>query len=74
LYSIQRILSLSTNRDLALSDLPLSLLVFDTAIFSSCYFSLASTIGCLLIPGGRYTHIAWLRTASDTVSSLGTDP
>jgi hypothetical protein len=39
-----------------------------------CYFSLASTIGCLLIPGGRYTHLAWLRTASDTVSSLGTDP
>ena len=34
----------------------------------------ATTIGCLLIAGGRYTHSAWLRTASDTVSSLGTDP
>jgi hypothetical protein len=43
-------------------------------IFFSCYSSLASTIGCPLIPGGRYTHLAWLRTASDTVSSLGTDP
>ena len=27
-----------------------------------------------LIPGGRYTHLAWLRTASDTFSCLGTDP
>jgi hypothetical protein len=34
--------------------------------------SLASTIGCPLIPDGRYTHLAWLRTMSDTVSSLGT--
>jgi hypothetical protein len=39
-----------------------------------CYFSLASTIVCPLIPGGRYMHLAWLRTASDAVSSLGTDP
>jgi hypothetical protein len=31
-------------------------------------------LGIQLIPGGRYTHSAWLRTASDTVSSLGTDP
>ena len=31
-------------------------------------------LGVQLIPGGRYTHLAWLRTASDTVSSLGTDP
>jgi len=31
-------------------------------------------LGVRLIPGGRYTHSAWLRTASDTVSSLGTDP
>ena len=31
-------------------------------------------LGVKLIPGGRYTHLAWLRTASDTVSSLGTDP
>jgi hypothetical protein len=31
-------------------------------------------LGILLIPGGRYTHFAWLRTASDTFSCLGTDP
>ena len=31
-------------------------------------------LGAELIPGGRYMHPAWLRTASDTVSSLGTDP
>jgi len=35
---------------------------------------MASTIGCLLIPGGRYEHFAWLRTTSDTISSLGPDP
>ena len=38
------------------------------------YSPLDSTIGCLRIPGGRYMHPAWFRTASDTVSSLGTDP
>jgi hypothetical protein len=31
-------------------------------------------LGIQLIPGGRYMHSAWLRTMSDTVSSLGTDP
>ena len=31
-------------------------------------------LGIQLIPGGQYKHSAWLRNASDTFGSLGTDP
>ena len=47
---------------------------FITFIFSVVIRLWLVPLGIKLIPGGRYMHSAWLRTMSDTISSLGTDP
>ena len=54
----------------------LATLLFVHLFFTSLLYVLpiASTIGMsLLIPVGRYMHIAQLRITTDTVGCLGTD-
>ena len=73
-YLFDRVLLEYPSRTFSISHIFLAFAMEVSQLCMICYFSLESTIGCPLIPGGRYTHLAWLRTASDTVSSLGTDP
>ena len=73
-YLFDRVLLEYPSRTFSISHIFLAFAMEVSPLCMIFYSSLASTIGCPLIPGGRYTHLAWLRTASDTVSCLGTDP